>query len=180
MRAVGLRGLSSVKRAVTILGYLADEGLLRIGEFGRSFWMSKLPFTDRELRVSVELGRLYPLHAVASSLCILAAPSGAEVDEYLSVPLSRVAEATMTQPAKLRTQVDTVRASGTATWTGQRQIGFASIAAPVFSAPNEVVGSLSVCGPADRLDLGDERLRHAVLEEAMDRAKTLAGGACGR
>jgi DNA-binding IclR family transcriptional regulator len=111
--------------------------------------------------MTVELGRRFPLHAGSSSTCILAFLPEAERDRYLSDnTLEALTTKTITDREDLRTRIASVRATGIAQSDGERQAGAGSVAAPVFSFDGEVVGSLSVCGPAYRMH---EEARAAII-----------------
>lgn len=106
-----------------------------------------------EIKMTVELGRRFPLHAGSSSMCILAFLSAAERIDYLaSHPLDAVTSRTVTNQDALRARLEEVRRTGTAHSEGERQHGAGSIAAPIFGVDGQVVGALSVCGPGYRMD----------------------------
>ncbi|MEV6968235.1 IclR family transcriptional regulator [Hamadaea sp. NPDC051192] len=106
---------------------------------------------DQELRMEVTLGIPYPLHAGGSSKAFLAFLPKADIEEYLSRhPLAPMTDRTITDPAKLRRELTSIRKRGYATSQGERQAGAASIAAPIFDHDGHVVAVLSVAGPAAR------------------------------
>lgn len=106
----------------------------------------------REIKMSVELGRRFPLHAGSSSTCILAFLPEDERSEYLSDhALEALTSKTITEPSKLAERVETVRAAGVAQSDGERQQGAGSLAAPIFAFDGQVLGALSVCGPGYRM-----------------------------
>ncbi|MEV6162055.1 IclR family transcriptional regulator [Streptomyces sp. NPDC052052] len=106
---------------------------------------------QQELRIEVALGIPYPLHAGSSSKAVLAFMPEPEIDEYLSRhELEPLTERTVTDPAKLRKELTTIRRRGYATSVGERESGSASIAAPVLGHDGHVVAALSVAGPLSR------------------------------
>ena len=108
--------------------------------------------STREIKMTVELGRRFPLHAGSSSTCILAFLPEAEREQVLSGDsLVSLTGKTITDPAELRRRIERVRLTGVAQSDGERQSGAGSVAAPVFGFDGEVVGSISVCGPAYRM-----------------------------
>jgi DNA-binding IclR family transcriptional regulator len=107
--------------------------------------------STREIKMTVELGRRFPLHAGSSSTCILAFLPEVEREAFLSSPHEALTAKTLIDPDELRARLATVRASGIAQSDGERQAGAGSVAAPVFGFDGEVVGSVSVCGPAYRM-----------------------------
>lgn len=108
--------------------------------------------STREVKMTVELGRRFPLHAGSSSACILAFLPEPERREYLTTqPLVGMTPKTITDPEELRARLASVRATGIAQSDGERQQGAGSVAAPVFGFDGQVVGSISVCGPVYRM-----------------------------
>ena len=109
---------------------------------------------DREVAMTVSLGRTFPLHAGASSKAFLAFLPAAEIDEYLaSQPLDALTARTIVDRAALRDELESIRRVGYAASFGERQSGAASVAAPVMAdtgAGSGPVGVISICGPLER------------------------------
>lgn len=115
---------------------------------------------DREVRMEIALGTPYPLHAGASSKTFLAFLSPEEIDSYISRNgLGPLTDATITDPAALRSELDEIRARGYAVSFGERQVGAASAAAPVLDHEGHPAAVISVAGPAERFRAN---LDHAV------------------
>jgi DNA-binding IclR family transcriptional regulator len=68
-----------------------------------------------------------------------------------STPLPRHAPATITDPGRLRSELEAVRAHGFATAVDELEPGLAAMAVPVRGARGEVVAALSVTGPTLRM-----------------------------
>lgn len=115
--------------------------------------------SPREIRMTVELSRLYPLHAGSSSRVMLAYLPDSESDGIVAAGLGQITDETIVEPDRLRDSLAEVRAQGYATSRGERQAGAGSVAAPIFDARG-VVGAISVCGPLARFD-GETVLRYA-------------------
>lgn len=109
--------------------------------------------SPQEIKLTVELGRPFPLHAGASGRAILAYLSEVGRDEVLSQPLERITAATIVDPLRLRPLLAAVRETGFATSRSEKQEGAAAVAAPVFDN-HGVTGAISVCGPEYRFDDG--------------------------
>lgn len=109
--------------------------------------------SPQAVRMWVEVGRPYPLHAGSSSKAILAALDDQEVGEYLRHhDLEAVTESTVTDRAALEAEIARIRERGYAVSLGERQADAGSVAAAVRHADGSVFGSISVCGPATRFD----------------------------
>ncbi|MEX2323728.1 MAG: IclR family transcriptional regulator [Acidimicrobiia bacterium] len=105
----------------------------------------------REVKMTVELGKPFPLHAGSSSKSLLASLPSDDIDEYLSrLDLHRFTDLTITDPDLLRLELAKVRASGFAVSMGERQADAASVAAPVFDHTGRPIASMSLCGPVER------------------------------
>ena len=109
--------------------------------------------SPHEIKLAVELGRPFPLHAGASGRAILAFLQEDARESILEQPLERLTSETVTDRAILRSLLVATLESGVAVSRNERQEGAASIAAPVFDGDG-VTGALSVCGPEYRFDEG--------------------------
>jgi DNA-binding IclR family transcriptional regulator len=132
--------------------------------------------STQEIKMTVEVGRRFPLHAASSSTCILAFLPAAEQDAVLSAgELTALTGHTVTDVEALRARLVEVREVGYAHSVGERQSGAASVAAPVFAFDGTVVGAISVCGPADRVDDAARSRFVPVLCAAADRISRALG-----
>jgi IclR family transcriptional regulator, acetate operon repressor len=105
----------------------------------------------REVKMSVQLGKPFPLHAGSSSKAFLAFLEDEEQEAYLaSGALESLTEATLTAVDVLRQELATIRERGYACSFGERQAGAASVAAPVLDHRDRPAASISVCGPIER------------------------------
>ncbi|MDQ7910130.1 IclR family transcriptional regulator [Phytohabitans sp. ZYX-F-186] len=128
----------------------------------------------QDIRMSVEIGRRYPLYAGASGRSILAALPPAELDAYLrSVELVALTSATIIDTEQLRTELKRTHDVGYAVSRGERDPWAASVAAAVYGS-NRVIGSMSVCGPAARMT-GEAltQFGEAVSRSATNLSQTL-------
>ena len=108
--------------------------------------------STQEIKMTVELGRRFPLHAGSSSTCILAFLPEEEIQAVLSGPLDTLTRRTIVDVAGLRQRIHDVRTHGFACSDGERQEGAGSVAAPVFGVDGLVKGAISICGPAARVN----------------------------
>jgi DNA-binding IclR family transcriptional regulator len=131
--------------------------------------------STQEIKMTVEVGRRFPLHAASSSTCILAFLPVAEQEAVLDGRLDAMTDRTVVDVAELRARLAEVRRVGYAHSVGERQSGAASVAAPVFDFDGAVVGAISVCGPADRVDDVARARFVPVLSDAADRISRALG-----
>lgn len=114
---------------------------------------------EREVRMTVQVGKPFPLHAGSSSKAFLAFLPEAERDDYVArAALDRLTDQTITDKRVLKRELEQIRAQGFAVSMGERQADAASVAAPVLDADGPVA-VISVCGPL-------ERFRDKVAETA--------------
>lgn len=129
----------------------------------------------KEIKMTVEVGRPFPLHAGASSKAILAfAPP--ELREFvLEDALPALTPLTLTDRVALELDLSRIEEGCTAVSLGERQHGAGSVAAPVIGFDGYAVGSISVCGPVDRFDEETvERMRPLVLRSAREISRALS------
>ena len=127
-----------------------------------------------EIKMTVELGRRFPLHAGSSGKCMLAFLPAAEQDRVLSGRLDALTPHTVVDPVALRAELAEIRARGYAASAGERQADAASVAAPVFGLSGDVIGAISVCGPRYRLTADfAERVAPQVVTAATQISKRM-------
>lgn len=123
--------------------------------------------SDRDVRMSVELGRRLPLYAGGTGRAILSGLSPEEVEHYLeSIKLEPLTERTVTDRDELRAAIEAARRDGCVVSVGERDPDAFAIAAPVLH-DRVVLGAIAVCGPVsrfdpDRVEPWKELLRNAV------------------
>jgi IclR family transcriptional regulator, acetate operon repressor len=106
---------------------------------------------DREIKMSVAIGRSYPLHAGSSSKSFLAFLPAEEQEAYLrGRELTRLTDTTIIDPGLLRAELAQIRERGYAISLQERQAGAGSIAAPILDRTQHPVGAISICGPVER------------------------------
>jgi len=120
----------------------------------------------REVKMIVDLGRPFPLHAGSSSKVLLAHLPPEEVDTYItSVGLGALTERTITDPDRLHEELETIREAGFAMSSGERQSGAASVAAAILDHDGHPIAAMSLCGPAERFLAEADAAAQAVVTE---------------
>ncbi len=142
----------------------------RIG-LGRSYIM-QFP-SPQEIKMLVEIGRRFPLHAGSSSKVILSNLEPNEQQLVFDGALEKLTPQTVIDPKDLIDELGEVRRQGFAVSSGERQPGAGAVAAPVFDLSNRVVGGISVCGPQQRFDEG--RIA-ALIPLVTDAAARISAG----
>lgn len=122
--------------------------------------------SSSSVRSVAEMGRPSVPHATAVGKVYLAhggtTPPG---------PLTRYTDATITERAQLRRELELVRARGWAASLGEREVDLNTIAAPVLDGTGGLRAVLAVQGPAGRFD---EAAMHGVLDQLQRCANALS------
>ena len=136
-----LEDLADRTRETVNLGVLSSDAVVYIDQV-----------TGTRSIVAVSwVGRRTPLHCTSNGKVLLAYMRPAERDRLLGGRLPRATPATLTDPKRLRAQLEEVRARGYAQTMEELEEGLNAVAAPIRRADGEVVASLSVSGPAFRM-----------------------------
>jgi len=157
----------SVHDALVTLSARSEETAtmsLRTG-WERMYVDQILPADD--IKMVVPIGRLFPLHAGASSKAFLAFLPEAERERFFAEHprLPALTDRTVIDATALRRELDEIRQCGYASSRGERQHGAASVAAPILDASGIPTAVISVCGPIDRFEARREDAARLLLEE---------------
>lgn len=123
----------------------------------------------REVKMTVPLGRPFPLHAGASSKAFLAFLPEAEQEDYLTGrALEALTDHTVIDATPLRHELAVIRDRGYAVSFGERQVGAGSVAAPVLDQESAPAAVLSVSGPVERIRGRVDDLSAVLLAETRE------------
>jgi IclR family transcriptional regulator, KDG regulon repressor len=155
-----------------VLGMLREETreTAQVGVLDRG----EVVYVDRlessyTLRLFTETGRRVPAHCSSSGKVLLAfLPERARADLLDGRPPPALTPDTITDPALLYAELDQVRARGWAEAVNEREIGVASIAAPVRDHRGDVVAAISIGAPIIRLGAAQRRRLARPVMEAGD------------
>jgi len=125
------------------------------------------------LRLSIEIGRVTPLHAGAASKALLAFLSDELIEEVLQGPLERFAPGTICDPSGLRAEIDRIRASRWAFSQEENNIGAWGLSAPIFAPERQVIASIGVAAPTARYSSSSRRDLATVVKRAAHDAEAL-------
>lgn len=116
------------------------------------------------IRMTSHVGWRGPLHATAAGKILLAWSSEELRNAFLQGPLERFTACTLTEPEKLRAQIDLIKRQGYALDDQELLEGLVCVAAPVV-ADGWLVGAVSISGPT---------IRRQALLDAMPLVRTAA------
>ena len=121
-------------------------------------------------RLAPEKGRIIPLYAGASGQSILAFADQEFQDKICEGPLERFTPHTITDPEKLKVRLAEIRQQGYVITQQQVYIGSLGIAAPIFGKDGQVLGSVSLSGPIQRIS---EKQKNEIRDELVRTAKEI-------
>lgn len=128
----------------------------------------------QEIKMTVELGRPFPMHAGSSSKVILAFSSPELRRLILDDPLPALTSRTVVGREDLERELSLIAERGVAVSFGERQAGAGAVAAPVLGMDGYAIGSVSACGPVDRFETTTvETLSPLVQKAAEDVSKRM-------
>ena len=112
----------------------------------------------------LHLGNDEPLYCTAAGKAFLAELTPDQIDQYLAeTTLDPYTDETITDPSALREELATIQSSGVAFDDEERYDGVRCVASAVDSPDGDLIGAISVSGPADRLS--GERFRSALPDQ---------------
>lgn len=132
--------------------------------------------SNQDLRMTYrDLGMPQPLHLGAPGKAILAHLEPDEIDEYLTHRhLVAFTEYSITNPVRLRADLEKIRCNGYSLSRQERRPGVVSVAAPLFDNSGLVIGAMNVCGPVHRISEAQiEEMIPLVLEAARETSRRL-------
>jgi DNA-binding IclR family transcriptional regulator len=128
------------------------------------------------LRLFTETGRRVPVHCTSSGKVLLAyLPEARRHAVLRAAPFTALTPYTITSRSRFEAELDRVRRRGWAEAINEREIGVASIAAPVRAVSGEVVAAISIGVPLARCSVMALRRLAPVIMEAAEAASRRLG-----
>jgi IclR family acetate operon transcriptional repressor len=106
--------------------------------------------SPQALRLSMEPGRTFPLHAGAQQKALLAFLPTADLERVLAGPLEKLCRATIDDPEQLREELRSIRQSGWASSYDETNLGVWGISITLLDEHDHPVASLGLAGPEER------------------------------
>ncbi len=129
--------------------------------------------SNRSTSFVVKVGRLMEFHCSASGKAILAFQPDEQIRRIVAeTGLAACTSRSITDIDQLLEHFQMVRQEGYAFCDGELEIGVRAIAAPIIQEDTQVVGSVAIVAPAERLEEQDRRrllplLLHAAREISL-------------
>lgn len=116
-------------------------------------------------------GRRSSLHGNASGKVLLAYSSEDFVDEVLKTPLRAFTSKSITDPDRLRRELQEVRKNGYAVCWQEQELGMSSLGAPIRDHSGDVVAALAIAGPAARVN---EKTAQSLLDALLEESEAIS------
>jgi DNA-binding IclR family transcriptional regulator len=124
---------------------------------------------SQSLRLFTETGRRVPSYCTSSGKVLLAHLAQPELEALLGrIAIEPLTPHTVTGVAALRADLDRARRRGWAEAVNEREVGVASVAAPIRDARGAVVAAVSIGAPVIRLGAVRRRELGALVAEAAE------------
>ncbi len=138
---------------------------LSIFDQGHVFYIEVIQ-GNHALTIAAAVGQRLPAHCTASGKLFLAHLPPHELDALLSRPLTVYTDKTITAPAELRRQLESVRQQGYGFDDEEYEVGIRAVSVPIRNQEGTVLAAMSMPGPTSRMTL--DRLPEIVesLKEA--------------
>ena len=185
LTAIGLGVLYNLDVRRTSLPYLkslhqaTDETAVLTLRVGYERIYTEQVEGSHEVRMITGLGKRFPLWAGAHGKCILAFLEPEEIEEVMenlaNSPAKILASGQLLEIDHLSKELVKIRKQGYATSLGERVVGAAAVAAPIFSKDNKVAGALSVAGPQHRFTADILKRYGSLVSQAAKNASIELG-----
>lgn len=144
-----------------IVRVTSDAGLLMVLDGRESLCVDKVSSRTPVRTVGTEIGTRSPIHTGGGPFALLAYQDDAFVDEYLSQPLRKMTERTVTEPAAVRARIAEARERGFTIGNEDLFEYVVAVGVCIRTADGRLLGSLSIGGigaryPHDRcIEVGE-------------------------
>jgi DNA-binding IclR family transcriptional regulator len=122
------------------------------------------------LRANTDIGAPRPLYQGAAGKALLAWLPVEKQRALIGASAEHFGDEELIDEQALLAKLEQVRVDGWATSDGERSYGVSSIAAPIFNAGGDVVGSMTLVAPSERLGEEQKRRYIPIVCEAARRA----------
>ena len=153
-------------------GETCNLGVLERGEV---LYIDKVAARHQVSVTGLRVGARLEAHCCGLGKVLLAYATPAQLDAALGdKPLRRFTDRTITDRARLATELEDVRRTGVAHENGEVVADVACVAAPVKDPFGIVVAAISLSGPAYRVEAKREELARAVRAAADEVSRRMA------
>lgn len=108
--------------------------------------------SSRPLRISVDTGALFPLHAGATGKILMCSLNDAAMQRYFKSYAIAYTDATITDITEMKKELDIIRKRGYATDVGEYMPEIYAVAAPVTDCSGQITAAISIAYPSMHKD----------------------------
>jgi IclR family transcriptional regulator, KDG regulon repressor len=130
---------------------------------------------NQPVRYHTPLGTPLPAHAGAGGRSIMAFLPKQEADKIVASGLKKVTDRTVTNPSRIKKELDDIRINGYAFSDGELTPEGVGFACPIFDGNKRVIGSLVITLPAYRFREEQSANFVTLLKESSERLSRLMG-----
>lgn len=114
--------------------------------------------SSRPLRISVDTGAIFPLHAGATGKVLLCAFNDTALQRYFKSYGTAYTDATITDINEMKKELEIIRKRGYATDIGEYMPEICAVAAPVTDLSGQIIAAISIAFPSmhkDHIDMDE-------------------------
>ena len=123
------------------------------------------------IKISFSVGSSLPMHVAAGAKSILAFSDENNINRILDNPLEKFTDNTITDPDRLRQQLQEIRDSGIAFDHEERDENVQAVAAPIFDFSRKPVAALVIAALPSRME---EHIEAGVLDQLKSHAMEIS------
>lgn len=151
---IALEGIDIRKKALKEMKWLVEQSgetsNLYVIRDGKRICVEQVPGKQMIKRYA-GIGDTYPLYCGAAGKLLLAYFSQEQLEEYLQKnTLEPLTPYSIVDEQQLREEMRRIKEQGYATSANEREMGAASVAAPIFNHQGQVLGCITISGPDTR------------------------------
>ncbi|MGA8113645.1 MAG: IclR family transcriptional regulator [Actinocatenispora sp.] len=172
---IGMAALASFDPFVAAQAHLRDlsrglseAALMAVRDGEQMVYIAHEDVTDHYIAVRRLLGVRRPMHATSLGKAYLSALPVDEADDLVDrLDLTPLTPTTVTDPARLRAELDETRARGYSVDDGENEPGVMCYGAPIRDERGMPLCAISVAGPRERMlgksEVAPQRVSHVAL-----------------
>lgn len=116
--------------------------------------------------INTQIGTRNYMHCTGVGKCLLAYKSTEEIDAILNSKLKAMTYNTITNPEKLKHELEKIRINGYAEDNEEIEIGLSCLSVPIFSGKDQPGFAISLSGPTTRIQLMNKKIVIADLKKS--------------
>lgn len=105
----------------------------------------------QKIKIIVDIGSKFPLHAGASSKILLSSLPDTEIQSYFALPVEQYTDCTITSYSRMKQELEKIKQSGYAIDNGEFIENICAIACPIFDATQNICAAVSIAFPGTSL-----------------------------